>query len=66
MPKIERRGRHVKSYEGESPESLEDAIAAAVNTSDVPDGTKLVLMQIEITTEDDPNVGSYRVVLGTG
>ena len=53
----------ITSFEGTSPESIDDAIRAAVGASDVPDGTTLVITHIEVKTVDDPNVGSYKVVL---
>ena len=59
-------GRSVASFEGSSPESLDDAIRAAVGASDVPDGTTLIVTHIEVKTVDDPNIGSYHVVLSKG
>jgi hypothetical protein len=59
-------GRQIPSFEGQSEESLDDAIRAAVGASDVPEGTTLVLTHIEVTTVGDPNVGSYKVVLSKG
>jgi flavin-binding protein dodecin len=51
------------SWAGSSPDSVDDAIRAAVGASDVEDGTILVVTHIEVKTVDDPNVGSYHVVL---
>jgi flavin-binding protein dodecin len=53
-------------FEGSSPDGIDDAIRAAVGASDVPDGTTLVVTHIEVTTVDDPNVGSYKVTLSVG
>ena len=59
-------GRPVASFEGVSKESLDDAIRAAVGSSDVEDGTTLIVSHIEVTTVGDPNIGSYKVVLHHG
>lgn len=56
-------GKPITAFEGISTESVDDAIRAAVNASDVPDGSTLVLTHLEVTTVGDPNVGSYRVIL---
>ena len=50
-------------FEGESTESLDNALRAAVHASNVKDGTTLVVTQIEIVTVGDPNIGSYKVTL---
>jgi len=50
-------------FRGISPVSVDDAIRAAVDCSDVPDGTTLVVTRIEVTTVGDPNVGDYIVIL---
>jgi hypothetical protein len=57
-------GKHITAFEGKSKTSIDDAIRAAVHASDVPSGTKLVITYIEVETVDDPNVGSYKVILG--
>lgn len=59
-------GRAVTAFVGVSEESLDNAIRAAVNASDVEPGTRLVITQIEVVTVGDPNIGSYRVVLSHG
>ena len=56
-------GKPIKSFEGISTESVDDAIRAAVGVADVPDGSTLVVTHLEVTTVGDPNVGSYRVIL---
>jgi hypothetical protein len=67
--KGEGRGEQYRSFEGKSQyvgtstESVTDAIRAAVHFSDVEDGTKLVVERIEVTTEGDPHVSEYIVVL---
>lgn len=60
------QGKSVASFEGTSPDSLDDALRAAVGASDVPDGTTLIVTHIEVKTVDDPNIGSYHVVLSKG
>jgi hypothetical protein len=57
------RGNRITAFEGISEESLDDALRAAVNASDVRDGSTLVLTHLEVTTVGDPNIGSYRVIL---
>ena len=59
-------GKPVTAFEGISTVSVDDAIRAAVDASDVPDGSTLVISHIEVTTVGDPNIGSYRVVLTKG
>ena len=59
-------GQPITAFEGISTVSVDDAIRAAVNASDVPDGSTLVISHIEVTTVGDPNIGSYRVVLTKG
>jgi flavin-binding protein dodecin len=54
------------AFRGESPDSLDDAIRAAVHASGAEPGTRLVVTHIEVETIDDPNVGSYRVTLSAG
>lgn len=54
------------SIRGESPDSIDDAIRAAVHASGAREGTVFAVTHIEVTTIDDPNVGSYRVVLSAG
>jgi len=51
---------------GESRESLDNALRAAVHASGVPDGTTLVVTRIEVVTIGDPNVGSYKVTVSGG
>ena len=58
-------GRPV-AFSGESRESLDNAIRAAVHASGVEPGTRLVITHIEVETIGDPNIGSYRVVLSQG
>ena len=53
-----------ESFRGESPDNLSDAIRAAVGASNAPSGTTFVVTHIEVETIDDPNVGSYKVVIG--
>jgi hypothetical protein len=62
----EGRGRPLTVFVGESNESLDNAIRAAVHASDVKEGTRLVITHIEVETVGDPNIGSYRVVLSQG
>ena len=62
----EGEGRTTVAFEGTSPTSVSDAIRAAVGASDVKHGTTLVVTHIEVTTVDDPNVGSYKVILSAG
>jgi hypothetical protein len=64
--KGEGRGRPLTVFVGESHESLDNAIRAAVHASDVEEHTKLVITHIEVETVGDPNIGSYRVVLSKG
>ena len=51
---------------GESRESLDNAIRAAVHASGVEEGTTLVVTRIEVVTIGDPNVGSYKVTAHSG
>jgi hypothetical protein len=55
-------------FRGESEESLDEAIRAAVGAmpEDTPEGTKLVVTYIEVTTKGDPHVGAYSVLLSKG
>ena len=55
--------RVLEVWEGESEESLDDALRAAVDASGVEPGTTLVVTNIEIVTIDDPNIGSYKVTV---
>ena len=48
---------------GESNESLDNALRAAVHASGVDEGTTLVVTKIEVVTVGDPNVGSYKVTV---
>ena len=61
--KGEGKGRAIKAFVGESEESLDNAIRAAVHASRVKPKTRLVVTHIEVVTVGDPNIGSYRVVL---
>ncbi len=54
------------AFVGTSRESLDNAIRAAVHASGADHGTVFVVSQIEVVTEGDPNVGSYKVVLTPG
>jgi hypothetical protein len=55
-------------FRGESEVSLDNALRAAVRSmpSDTPEGTRVVVLSIEVTTKGDPNIGSYSVLLGAG
>ena len=61
----EGEGRAI-AFSGESRESLDNAIRAAVHASGAEPGTRLVITHIEVETVGDPNIGSYRVVLSQG
>ena len=60
------KARIVEEFQGESRESLDNALRAAVHASGVPDGTTLVVTRIEVVTIGDPNVGSYKVTVSDG
>lgn len=51
---------------GESRESLDNALRAAVHASGVEADTTLVVTRIEVVTIGDPNVGSYKVTVSGG
>ena len=51
---------------GESRESLDNALRAAVHASGVEVNTTLVVTRIEVVTVGDPNVGSYKVTVAGG
>ena len=57
------RAKFEEVFEGESEESLDNALRAAVHASGVKEGTKLVVTEIEIVTVGDPNIGSYKVTV---
>jgi hypothetical protein len=57
------RAKIEELFEGESEESLDNALRAAVHASGVEEGTRLVITQIEIVTVGDPNIGSYKVTV---
>ncbi len=57
------RAKFEEVFEGESEESLDNALRAAVHASGVEEGTRLVITQIEIVTVGDPNIGSYKVIV---
>jgi len=46
--------------------NLHDAIAAAVNQADMPDGTPFSVVYSEVESVGDPNVGAYNVVITPG
>ena len=62
----EGEGRLAVVAVGESRESLDNALRAAVHATDVPEGTTLVVTRIEVVTVGDPNVGSYKVTVAGG
>jgi flavin-binding protein dodecin len=59
----EGEGRKLGTFVGESKESLDNAIRAAVRDTDLPEESILVVSHIEVTTVGDPNIGSYKVIL---
>lgn len=54
-------GERAEVFVGTSKKSLDNALRAAVHASGVEEGTVLTISHIEIVTEGDPNIGSYRV-----
>jgi len=42
---------------------MHDAIGAAINRANKPDGTTFIVSQIEVVSIGDPNVGGYKVML---
>ena len=51
---------------GFSEKSLSDAIRAAVDAADQPDGTWFFVGPIMVKSVDDPNVGGYWVTITPG
>lgn len=62
----EGHGEPHPAFRGTSPRSIDDAIAAAVHESGAKPGTTFVVTHIEVETIDDPNVGSYSVIIARG
>jgi hypothetical protein len=48
---------------GYSRSTLEEALNAAINHANKPQGTTFVVTQIEVVSEGDPHVGGYKVIL---
>ena len=43
--------------------TLQDALDAAINRANKAPGTTFVVTQIEVTSEGDPHVGGYKVLV---
>ena len=66
MPTEESRGEEARAWKGVSTESLDDALKRAVGASDVPPGSMLIISQLAVRTEGDPNIGTYHVTVTPG